>query len=94
MRTATTPARRHPSLKKGGELKVTLTAKGEHLKIYMNGLVHVCVPLDRFRGFNSWYKREDWYCIEFELDGAAMLLEYNSFEKWSQVLKLLDGYFD
>lgn len=73
---------------------MTITAKTQisTLKIYVDNILHLSIPKVKFLSLQSWMERKDLYCIEIYLDGAAILLEYTTMEKWILVLKLLDEH--
>lgn len=76
-------------MKKANKLKITSDARSENLRIYFNGILHVCVIIKNLQ-VNSWKKSNDWYIIELHTMNGIVELEYNSMFKWEAVLKILD----
>lgn len=72
------------------KLKYSIDTSGDYLRVMINGLVHVCVKQDDMVGFRSWVERKGWYCIEFYTKHQVIKTEYDSFDKWSSILKLLN----
>lgn len=60
------------------------------LKIYINDLLHVAVKIKDLSGVQSYFRGEEWFCIEFYTE-KIILCEYNSKEKWIAVLKLIEN---
>lgn len=75
-------------------LLITRDKHGDYIKIYINGMLHVCVKQKYLLGLQAWVDRPGWYVIEFTLRRNVMKVEYNTFEKWNTVLKLLEECFE
>lgn len=73
-------------------MKATLSVKNNYIKIYINGIIHVCLKRDEFIGFQSYYRgyNSDLYVIEFYMKMQIIKVEYDLIDKWKAVLKLLD----
>lgn len=64
-----------------------------HLKIYINGLLHLHLNMENHDGFQSWYEgnKKRIYFIEMcRKQGEPILLGYDDLEIWETILKLLD----
>lgn len=70
--------------------KFSITTKGAYLKIFIDGVVHVCIEQKKIVGFQSWKSGNGWYCIEFYTSKKSILLEYDNIAKWKSILDLLN----
>jgi hypothetical protein len=64
------------------------------IRIRINGVLHLCVPLKDFAGLQAWYEGDAKriYFLEINLKGAEPILcEYVDESNWTRILKLLDG---
>lgn len=63
------------------------------LRIYINDILHLEVRMDNHDGVQSWYEGDNHrnYFIEFyRKKGDPILLEYDNFENWKEILKLIN----
>lgn len=60
------------------------------VKIYINGYLHLLFKQDKLLGLQSYKKETNLYCIELTFATNIITTEYDSPERWSQILKLLD----
>jgi hypothetical protein len=67
----------------------SITLSGKSLKLYINGFLHLSIRRERLLGVQSW-EMDGKFCIEYTLDDAVILTEYNKPDKWKAILKLLD----
>mgnify|MGYP003440852097 FL=1 len=58
--------------------------------ISINGIQHLNFLKRKYIGLQSWYESKNDFKIEIYLDGAIILLEYNSLEKWQAILKIIN----
>ncbi len=63
---------------------------GLYLKIYLFGLLHVCIKSDHFVGFQSWVMGTDVWGIEYYTTTGMVYCEYDSAEKWQAILNALN----
>lgn len=70
-------------------MNYTATVKHGWFKIYINDLLHVAVRIKDLSGIQSYFRGEEWFCIEFYTE-RIILCEYNNQEKWKSVLKLIE----
>jgi hypothetical protein len=63
------------------------------IKIYMNGLLHVCIKQSELIGLQSWIEGDSdkTYWIEYTVKDKEITTGYDSFENWHKILTLLDG---
>lgn len=72
-------------------MKVELQIKDDAIKVFINGLLHICISQSKLLGIQSWIGA-DKYMIEFNMKGNKILCEYDSFKKWEKILTLLSKY--
>lgn len=70
-------------------MKITSDSKGESLKIYIDGILHLSLIIQDLQ-IQSWRKTRDWFIIEFKTSKGIITSEYNDIEKWKSVLKIID----
>ena len=73
--------------------KVTAKKDFRSFRVYIDGLLHMCVPTQEFAGLKTWVDGDDncTYFIEFNLkSGGLLTTEYESKELWVEILKQLD----
>lgn len=73
-------------------LEITCISDSEDLRIYINSNLHIYFKKDIFIGLQSWYENQNSCKIEFYFKDSNLnfYVAYNSFEKWSKVLELLN----
>lgn len=72
-------------------MKIELQIKDDAIKIFINGIIHICINQSELLCFQSWIGT-DKYMIQFNLKGDKMLCEYDSFKKWQKILTLLSKH--
>lgn len=63
------------------------------LRLYINGLLHLEIPMNGHNGLQSWIEGSNKYMYFIQLyrkEGQAIRLEYDDKEIWESVLKLID----
>lgn len=68
---------------------ITLVCRYDNATIKINGITHVIFRTSDYRGLQTWLLPDRW-CIQLVLVGAAMRLEYDSADKFSAVLALIE----
>ena len=68
-------------------VKITL----EHLRIYINEILHISIKLDEILGIQSWIHSKKSYKIEFYLKKSTILCVYDNFYKWKTILTGIDN---
>ncbi len=71
--------------------KYYITAVGNFIKIYINDILHICIPHKKKILIQTWITNKTWYSIQIEIDGQKDLYEYDDFEKWKTIITLLDS---
>ncbi len=71
--------------------KYQITAVGNFIKIYINGILHICIPHKKKILIQTWITNKTWYSIQIEIDGQKDLYEYDDFEKWKNIVNILDS---
>lgn len=70
--------------------KVKVELGHYEIKIRINGLNHVVIDRRLFVGYHSFYENGTRLVIEYHYKGGIILTEFDTFLKWSAVLKALD----
>lgn len=71
--------------------KHPITSKG-CFEIYINDVLHLSIQRNLYGGLRSWREPMDKYQYKIQItlkECQPMLLEYDTAEKWEQVLKEL-----
>lgn len=70
-------------------MKIEVSLKGDVFKILIDGLLHVyiCEPI---LDLQSWNCQNKFYYIEYKTKNQTIKTEYDSLEKWTQILKQLN----
>lgn len=71
-------------------MKVEIKIDYYNIKIYIDGLVHLCLKRNQYVGYQSWSDGNGAYKIEFYTKTNSITIEQDSKEKWVQILKALD----
>jgi hypothetical protein len=72
------------------KLKFKNEIKGNFVRIYINDTLHVMFKTEEFIGIQSYINDDDVHCIEVYTKNQKILLEYDTKEKWKEILKLFD----
>jgi hypothetical protein len=72
-------------------MEATLTFTGDTVKIYVDGILHLCFR-DRIIAIQAWKEERNWWKIEVVMTSKTVLLEYDSPDKWEQIINLLDKH--
>lgn len=62
------------------------------IHIYINDKLHLKINTHDILLVQSWYESDCDFKIELVFKDNTALIEYNSFEKWTKVLQILDKY--
>ncbi len=78
--------------KKMTKLKFTAKTDDNHFKVYINGLIHLCIKTDDIIGIQSWMEPDETsrYYIKFYTKTANVVCKYNDLFKWKSMLQLID----
>jgi len=71
-------------------MKVTVEVGHYYFKVFIDGVIHVCIDRKQFTGITSWYDCETQCSIEWITKTNRFKTEYDSVEKWKQVLKAIN----
>lgn len=74
-------------------MNVILKKTLKNFKIYIEGLLHVNIPIEEYSGMQSWLEGDNVYThyIEFYLkNGQRILCEYEDRKLWEEILKQID----
>lgn len=64
----------------------------DSVRVKLNGLMHLHLPLSSYRGLQSWKGRSSYFAIEYTLGGGhTILCEYDQRETFEAILRGLDG---
>lgn len=75
---------------------VTSKREENRATIYIDDIPHLILTIDMVVGFQSWmsydYSKVDRFIIEIYIThGGPVLLEYNTIEKWKEILIELEA---
>lgn len=71
-------------------MKIEIIKDHYYFKIMIDGLPHVVINKKQYAGFHSWMDSETQCCIEFVTKTNKIKVEYDSKQKWMDVLKALN----
>lgn len=74
------------------ELKYSVKVESLYIKIYINDILFLMYNQQDFKGMQSWIMGENFYCIEIYLKDTTIELNFDSFQKWKNILKLIEEY--
>jgi len=60
------------------------------VKITINGKLHLRLKRSQFLGLQSWRWCNGHYCLEITMVGGVMLCDYDTEQKWLDILEALD----
>lgn len=72
-------------------MKVTVETGHYYFKVLINDMLHVCIDIKEFVGINSWTDTPTQCAIEYVTKTNCIKTEFDSIEKWEQVLKELNN---
>lgn len=72
--------------------KVTSKIVFERIKIYIDEVLHISIPIDKSIKIQSWRENEANYKIEIYCAGHLDIYVYDDLEKWKNVLFELDKH--
>lgn len=61
-------------------LDITYKKTFDCIKIYFNGIVHLCILQKKVIGYQTWVD-ENYYCLEITFESNSILVEYDTEEK-------------
>ena len=73
--------------------KIHATRSHQNLRIYINDLIHIDLPIKEHNGLQSWLEGSDRrrYFIQFYRKiGEPIILEYEDRNIWEEILKVID----
>lgn len=80
------------------KIKITDETKesGKYIKIYINNILHIIINRDFFLSVRSWiYKLDsDPYFIEINFKYGKTTYQYDTKEKWIEVLNIINKYLN
>lgn len=71
--------------------KYSLIQRGNFTKIYINDILHICIPNSKKVIIQNWITNKSWFSIEIQVDKQKTVFEYDDFTKWTEIIKLLDS---
>lgn len=71
-------------------MKVDVSIGHYYFKVFIDGVIHVCIDRNQFIGVVSWYDCETQCSIKWITKTNNIKTEYDSVEKWKQVLKAIN----
>lgn len=70
--------------------KITSKILFGRIKIYIDDLLHISLPLDQDAKVHAWRDNESNFKIEIRCAGDTDIYEYTNFVLWEKILKELD----
>lgn len=67
----------------------TISISGEEVKIFINDILHLSFK-EKILSIQSWNEQNKFWKIEIKTKHTTSLVEYDSPEKWKQILELLN----
>ncbi len=71
-------------------MEVTATRDWHYLKLYIDGILYVIVPMENFDGLQSWMDDGKYFIEFYQKGGTIILLEFMDIEKWKKILAEID----
>ena len=71
-------------------MNVTPKIKGDEVSIFIDNILHLKIK-DRITIIHSWKNEHTWWKIEIQTINNTTTLEYDSFDKWCSILKILES---
>ncbi len=71
-------------------MKIQIINDHYQIKIMIDNLPHLLIDKKEFVGYHSWHDSETECCIEFITKTNTILVEYDSKDKWLQMLKAIN----
>ena len=70
-------------------MTATISISGDEVKIFINDILHLSFK-EKILALQSWNEQNKFWKIEIQTKNTKTLIEYDSPEKWIQILKLLN----
>jgi len=67
----------------------TIFISGDEVKIFINDILHLSFK-EKILSLQSWNEQNKFWKIEIKTKHTSVLVEYDSEEKWKQILGLLN----
>jgi len=79
-------------MKKQANFEVSIKTIGKHIKIYIDGVIHIQLPYLKSICVHSYSLNKDYYCIEFRDIRGNLLVDstYSKRELWIEILNQWD----
>lgn len=80
-----------PKLEHSLKATVTDNSDATFVCVNINDIPHLKFNKKKYLGLQSWYESKVDFRIEIYLKGCTINLEYNSLEKWKDVLDVINS---
>lgn len=70
-------------------MKTDISISGDEVKIFINDILHLSFK-EKILGIQSYNEQNKFWKIEIQTKNTKTLIEYDSPEKWTQILELLN----
>lgn len=70
-------------------MKSEISILGDEIKIFINDILHLSFK-EKILSIQSWGEQNKFWKIEIKTEHTSTLVEYDSQEKWRQILELLN----
>ncbi len=68
---------------------ITNESGATEIDIHINGISHISFIKKKYIGRLAWYESKNDFKLEIYCKGKTILTEYNSIEKWKQVINII-----
>lgn len=70
-------------------MEITCDSSGDKLKVFINGVLHLALTTYDLQ-IQSWKRSKTSYWIQFTTKTGIIECEYNSRDKWTKILELIN----
>lgn len=72
-------------------LDIKVSARYERIYVHFNNVLHLHFDRAKFLGLQSWASEDTCqFHIEYTLQGGVIRSEYDTFEKWAEILRQME----
>lgn len=70
-------------------MKSSISISGDEVKVFINNILHLSFK-EKILSIQSWNEQNKFWKIEIQTKNTITLIEYDSEDKWKQILNLLN----
>lgn len=71
-------------------MTITYDTRSEFIKIFIDDILHLAIRTSDVKTIRSWTNGESLCGIDMYFTGSVSKVEYNSTEKWGEVLRIIN----